>query len=236
MPAGDDLTVVLFLWSSALAIGLYVLVVTGWKHHYLIPGLVVLAAVLILIGVAWVPVKEGPIAAIVMGMLTQAANSRWAWLAVGVLFGAVVWRSLPDMAQRFPLLRPVIDPRYISLHDAALRLYERISRGARTTDRVLTDQEVLRTYASIVLRYDLVRIFGGDHLHVSFGKFPRQTTSICSLVLMPPLCKGQSCRTSQSSPMLPFRPATIASMSPPCSWTLRNGQYTEGVDCDARTP
>jgi hypothetical protein len=173
MPAGDDLTVVLFLWSSALAIGLYVLAGTGWKHHYLIPGLVVLAAVLILIGVAWVPAKEGPITARAVGMLTQAANSRWAWLAVGVLFGAVVWRSLPDMAQRFPLLRPVIEPRYISLHDAALRLYERISRGAPTTDRVLTDQEVLRTYASIVLRYDFVRIFGRRPPSREFREIPK---------------------------------------------------------------
>jgi hypothetical protein len=110
MPAGDDLTVIGLLWSSALAIVLYMMAATGWKHRYLIPSLGALVAVLILAGVAWVPVKEGTLTARAMGMLTEAANSRWAWLAVVVAFGLVVWISLPDLAQRVSFLPKVIEP------------------------------------------------------------------------------------------------------------------------------
>jgi hypothetical protein len=100
MPTGDDLTVVGLLWSSALAIVLYIMAATGWKHPYLIPGLGVLVAVLILAGIIWVPVKEGTVTATAMGALTAAANSRWAWLVVGVALVVVVWRSLPDLVER----------------------------------------------------------------------------------------------------------------------------------------
>jgi hypothetical protein len=164
MPAGDDLTVILFLLGLAFAAGFTAITMAGWKHPYLIGSLFAFAALLVVGGVAWVPVKEivkkDTITAAAMGALTAAANSRWAWLAVSLGLGAAAWRYLQGTGMPLPFLRTVIGPRYITLHEAAVRLYERISRDAPTTDRTLTDQEVLMTYASIILRYGPVRIFG----------------------------------------------------------------------------
>ena len=204
MPAGDDLAVVLFLWASALAIGPFILDATGWKHPYLIPGLIILAAFFILAGVAWVPFKDGAIPADVMGLLTTVANSRWAWVVLGIVFVVMLWRSLPDISQRIPFLQTVIDPRYMSLREAAMRLYERISRNARTTDRALTDQEVLMTYASIILRYPAVRMFGKRPPSREFRQIPEADYKNLFVGPEATTLQRADCRTSRSSPMLPF--------------------------------
>jgi hypothetical protein len=94
-------------------------------------------------------------------------------LAVVIVLGATTWKYLQGIGKPLPFLGNVIGPRYISLRETALKLYERISRGAPTTDRVLTDQEVLRTYASIVLRHDLVRIFGRRPPSREFREIPK---------------------------------------------------------------
>jgi hypothetical protein len=169
MPAGDDLTVILFLLGLAFAAGFTAITMAGWKHPYLIGSLFAFAAVLVLAGVAWLPVKEivkeNTITAATMGALTVAA--------VSVGLGAAVWRYLQSTGTPLPFLRTVIGPRYITLREAALRLYERISRDAPTTDRALTDQEVLMTYASIILRYPPVRIFGKRSPSREFREIPK---------------------------------------------------------------
>src|SRR5262245_54628711 len=97
MPAGDDLTVVTFLLAAALAIGLGAVGAAGWKHPYLIRGLFMLAVVLLLAGIAWVPfkesTKEGTVGASIVGRLTSVTESWWAWLAVAaVAVGAILWK------------------------------------------------------------------------------------------------------------------------------------------------
>jgi hypothetical protein len=178
MLAGDDLTVVLFLWGLAVTVGIAAMDAAGWKHPYLTQSLFALAALFALAGVAWLlPIGEiikiGKVGASIAGTLTALAESWWAWLAVVIVLGGTTWKYSRGIGKPLPFLRSVIGPRYISLREAALRLYERISRDAPTTDRVLTDQEVLMTYASIILRFGPVHIFGKRPPSREFREIPK---------------------------------------------------------------